>query len=486
MYTKDFEPYKYPLNRHLRNNFDIKNKSKWFINNSSKIHIKPKSKKQKIGTKWRKMLNDYSQNTTLHGLRYAGNNELSASERCFWIISFGLAVITAIYFIANLVHKWQDMPVIISLSPKATQLTSIPFPAITICNMNNARKSVARNILETSSKPENNIDRRLLSDFCDEDPLSMDSSIDNYTGDWDSLKKFMIRVSQPCHEMIVSCLWANNPKVCSEIFNPSLTDEGICCSFNKVKPDYIFRNPKDLSDLNVTFPNPSANWTPENGYPPNTPAEYTPWRPWGAGNHLGLTLVLDAEIEEYYCSSEVSYGFKVMLHSPVETPKISSFGSLVSPGRETSVEIHPTVGMATPTLAEIEKEKRQCVYSAEKQLRFYKTYTQRNCILECEANFTLTFCQCVMYYMPKDSFSRICGKKDEECSNKAKLAIELRYSSPLMNMSQLLNGTYLPNCTCLPGCHWIGYNKVHSSSPLANSYKIKQTFLAGRTSTYFK
>lgn len=136
--------------------------------------------------------------------------------------------------------------------------------------------------------------------------------MDNHTGDWDSLRKFMIRVSQPCHEMIVSCQWANNPKICSELFNPSLTDEGICCSFNKVKSDYIFRNPKDLSDLNVTFPNPSANWTPENGYPPNTPAEYTPWRPWGAGNHLGLTLVLDAEIGEYYCSSEVSYGFKVI------------------------------------------------------------------------------------------------------------------------------------------------------------------------------
>jgi amiloride-sensitive sodium channel len=89
-----------------------------------------------------------------------------------------------------------------------------------------------------------------------------------------------------------------------------------------------------------------------------------------------------------------------MLHSPVETPKISSFGSFVSPGRETSIEIHPTVGMATPALANIEKEKRQCVYSAEKQLRFYRTYTQRNCIMECEANFTLMFCQCAMYYMP--------------------------------------------------------------------------------------
>lgn len=81
MYTKDFEPYMYPLNRNPRNNFDIKNKSKWFKNNNSNIHIKPKSKNQKNSTKWRRMLNDYSQNTTLHGLRYAGNNELSASER---------------------------------------------------------------------------------------------------------------------------------------------------------------------------------------------------------------------------------------------------------------------------------------------------------------------------------------------------------------------------------------------------------------------
>lgn len=81
MYTKDFEPYKYPINRNVRNNFDIKNKSKWFINNNTNTQMKPKSKNKKIGNRWKRMLNDYSQNTTLHGLRYAGNNELSASER---------------------------------------------------------------------------------------------------------------------------------------------------------------------------------------------------------------------------------------------------------------------------------------------------------------------------------------------------------------------------------------------------------------------
>lgn len=81
MYAKDLEPYNYPLNRYNRNDFNIKYQSKQFTKNNLGNHIKPKITKKKIGTKWRRMLNDYSQNTTLHGLRYAGNNELSASER---------------------------------------------------------------------------------------------------------------------------------------------------------------------------------------------------------------------------------------------------------------------------------------------------------------------------------------------------------------------------------------------------------------------
>lgn len=68
---------------------------------------------------------------------------------------------------------------------------------------------------------------------------------------------------------------------------------------------------RDLSDLNVTFPMPATDWTPEAGYPPNSTTETLPWRPRGAGSHLGLTLVLDANLDDYYCSSTASTGFKV-------------------------------------------------------------------------------------------------------------------------------------------------------------------------------
>lgn len=127
--------------------------------------------------------------------------------------------------------------------------------------------------------------------------------------------------------MITTCLWASKPIECTEIFHPSLTDEGLCCSFNRLKSELIFRNPKDTSDLNVIFKYPSANWTPEDGYPLNTPFIYMPWRPLGAGNHLGLTIVLDAEVDEYYCSSEVSYGFKVQYYDTESCELVMMFDS---------------------------------------------------------------------------------------------------------------------------------------------------------------
>lgn len=88
------------------------------------------------------------------------------------------------------------------------------------------------------------------------------------------------------------------------------------------------------------------------------------------------------------------------LHNPIETPKISAFGTLICPGTETQVIIKPTMDIASNQLRGIDQDKRQCFFSDERNLRFYRTYTQRNCVLECESNFTLYYCQCVMYYMP--------------------------------------------------------------------------------------
>lgn len=67
--------------------------------------------------------------------------------RVFWMISFTLAVMTASYYIWFLYQKWVATPIIISLSPKPMSLDKFPFPSVTVCNMNNVKKSKAKVIL---------------------------------------------------------------------------------------------------------------------------------------------------------------------------------------------------------------------------------------------------------------------------------------------------------------------------------------------------
>lgn len=54
-------------------------------------------------------------------------------HRVFWIVMFGIAVCLSCSMILDSYAKWDQTPVIISLSTKATPVWKVPFPAVTIC-----------------------------------------------------------------------------------------------------------------------------------------------------------------------------------------------------------------------------------------------------------------------------------------------------------------------------------------------------------------
>lgn len=87
---------------------------------------------------------------------------------------------------------------------------------------------------------------------------------------------------------------------------------------------------------------------------------------------MGLHVVLNANIDEYYCSSTQSAGFKILLHSPVEKPLISNYGILVSPGVETRLIVQPRFGTASHRLRNIEVKKRVCLFADEKNLTYFR------------------------------------------------------------------------------------------------------------------
>lgn len=236
------------------------------------------------------------------------------------------------------------------------------------------------------------------------------------------------------------------------------------------------------------------NWTPENGFPNNLTKNMFPRPVAGAGNHLGLTVVLDAQVDDYYCSSTSGAGFKILLHNPIETPKIANYGFFVQPGKETQITVTPRISDASNLIRKVAKNLRQCIFANEGNLSYFKytiyyiffgknfklpylfrTYSKKNCEMECESRLTEAACGCVQYFMPRTTEeTNICNRKDIDCYKEIKRAIDLSN-----------NDTY--QCTCLPGCHEISYAKEISVVNLGNgNFEMKEEILSTMDNEYMK
>lgn len=178
---------------------------------------------------------DYLINTSMHGLKYIGDISLSHCERIFFSVAFFTVACLSAYFISNLWFKWRDSPIIIGLNSVPVPLNEIPFPAVTICNMNQARRGIAESI------PEDSMQTMLLESVCNLDDNLVNSTRKSaFVGKWKEFRSFLINSSQPCKEMLKFCRFATQEERCMDIFLSMLTDEGLCCTFNILHPKFMF------------------------------------------------------------------------------------------------------------------------------------------------------------------------------------------------------------------------------------------------------
>ncbi|KAF5296275.1 hypothetical protein FQR65_LT10270 [Abscondita terminalis] len=219
----------------------------------------------------------YLSNSTLHGLYYVGNAQLSYGERLCWLISFLVALGCAIYFIINIYIKYTTNSLLLSLNPIPIPMKDIPFPAVTICNMNLANKNESLLIIKNGSDSEKSI----LDNICRIEDDTTAGEGTNGTSRWDELKNIMLKISQPCDKMLQMCRWHLRKMQCDEIFNVVATDEGLCCTFNMLPLNLILRNTNRTefdSDYSQTV---IDDWNPERGYTPDSPDDIYPFRSQG-------------------------------------------------------------------------------------------------------------------------------------------------------------------------------------------------------------
>lgn len=159
--------------------------------------------------------------------------------------------------------KWSASPVIITFSSTFTMITDLPFPAVTICNMNRAQISGVRQI------DENSDEYSMVHSLCTRN-LNNNITLHESTK-WRTFRKVLLQVSQPCSDMLVWCSYGGIEFDCLDIFSSILTDDGLCCIFNGVRRKFLMKNFNVLNhsrEYNITDPMSyiTNDWTPEKGF----------------------------------------------------------------------------------------------------------------------------------------------------------------------------------------------------------------------------
>ncbi|KAK4887600.1 hypothetical protein RN001_003871 [Aquatica leii] len=351
---------------------------------------------------------EFCRGSTIHGLKFLGENDRSILERIWWIFFIALAFYLVSNLIASTHKKWMNSPVIVTFATSETPIYEIPFPAVTICPL--VKIDPNKFYLNTSES---------ISD------IALDPE-----------------------EFVVSCRLAHEP--CNyrnyPLFTPVLTSGGVCYSFNFFDRDDLFTDNTDLSHLDNIPHQPLSFWTIDRGYKKKIGINTYPRRSILTGTIGGLELVLASSKPQLNnpCRS-VLKGYKVILHHPGKLPRYDERDILVPLNELVSVGIKPNMIRTSEELNKYKAKDRKCFLEKERKLEFFKAYDQQNCLQECLSHYALKKCDCVGFYMPRRNTTPICGPVKFDCLKEARIVRTKRHVPK-------------PDCNCLPACYSLTYD----------------------------
>lgn len=192
----------------------------------------------------------------------------------------------------------------------------------------------------------------------------------------------------------------------------------------------------------------NSTWTLDGGY--TNSSEKHPMHYSGRYEAIEVfRLKISRKTEKFTRKCHGAYrGFRVYLHSPDEVTTKHYFR--VTLGTEVIVKVLPKMSIISDSLRNFDADHRQCYLPGERNLKYFKHYSQNNCRIECVSNFTFKECGCVKFNMIKNSTMRICQQKDIKCYKQ----VDKIYTS-----SDKFNRTVEAkrDCNCWPACTTLEY-----------------------------
>ena len=305
-----------------------------------------------------KGVKDCCTRSSFHGLPFFAGSLKAKIRLISWITVLSTAIILMLYSLTAVTVRYASGNIYTSTSRHFPK--QLPFPAITICNVNPLRATA---ILASNLSLEGA--DLFLAHTLVKNNLSMpNADLDSFVQQYDRISggnnSFYKDLGHSVNDQVLSCTF--DGKRCSVAnFTVRASSSGVC---------YTFDPNGDLTHY----------YSGKHGY------------------RYGLIIRVNVEQYQYFSSQVTSGGLNLFVHDHDHFPFIGSHRKLsLSPGQSVLLSITKTdYERQPPPLG---------ICNDHVTLTLFKSYTRESCLIECETRLAIRACGCKAEYMPGDEIT---------------------------------------------------------------------------------
>ncbi|XP_055530563.1 sodium channel protein Nach-like [Wyeomyia smithii] len=368
--------------------------------------------------------------------------------------------------------RFKNTPTITTIETTSYPIWNIPFPAVTICNINKIDKSRVKNLTDQL------MTKGLTLDEANQLLVSM-SSLVNFESSFPSALEhekllgqlgenpasMLLKLNQPCDQLIKYCYWLGAEVPCSKYFQVTKTHVGFCCSFNADKSMYVGQkaNSRNTGPVNIRLS--------------------------GAGKHVGLSVTVDIQPGNYMAPIKSFYGAEVFVHNPQDFPADSDFEDTLQPGWDVDLCVTPLPISSSSSLRRVPLEQRQCFMENEGKLQSNSQFSLNLCMSECRLRTIIRLCKCVPFFYADFNITEaenvpLCTLQSVDCLRHFRKYFYSLRPPPGVSGQQEANMNLGMDCDCMPSCKFLNYN-VQSIASKRKPGSLNSSYFGGRNVTNY-
>uniref|UniRef100_A0A8D8FEW8 Sodium channel protein Nach n=2 Tax=Culex pipiens TaxID=7175 RepID=A0A8D8FEW8_CULPI len=279
-------------------------------------------------------------------------------------------------------------------------------------------------------------------------------------------QSMLLDLNQPCPSLIRYCYWLGQEVPCDKYFHVTKTHLGFCCSFNVVPAMLVGNKATQLSTRGSTDIRLS-----------------------GAGKHVGLSVTVDIEPQNYMAPTKSFFGADVFLHSPIDFPADSDFEDTLQPGWDVDFCVTPMPIDSSDSLRRVPLKKRQCFMEGEGTVQSGSSFSSNLCMSECRLRTIVKLCNCVPFFFADFNISetegvQLCTLANVNCLRHFRKDF-YSLKPPRGLSSKHLRFDLGMDCDCMPSCSFLNYQVQSISSRRKAGPFAASSYFGGRNVSSF-